>query len=406
MMRPIFNLYRSAYGGLSTASWMLALVIFINRSGSMVVPFLSVYLTSSLGYGLKEAGVIMSMYGLGSIVGGLGGGWLTDKIGHFKVQFSSLMISGVFFIVIAFLEGYYTLMVGIFTVSMIAESLRPANASSIAFYARPENLTRAFSLNRMAVNLGFSIGPALGGMIAAISFKLLFIADGITCAVAGILFFFYFRNKKGNKRAVSPEIAENIKSFKSPYKDRLYLAFILLTCLYATIFFQLFTTLPLYYKEVYELSPVVIGALLALNGAIVFGVEMILVYIIGNRFRYAGLITTGVLLAGVAFILLNAFHGVWLLVISMIVLSISEILAMPYMATLAVERSVEENRGSYMGLYTVSYSAAFIFAPLLGTRTVEYFNYEVLWWVVGCLSVITALFLYYVTTGMKKIQPN
>lgn len=403
-MNSIRTLYKNAYAGLSAESWMLAVVILINRSGSMVIPFLSIYLTSSLGYGVKEAGYILSMYGLGSIVGGFGGGWLTDRVGHFRVQYLSLVVGGLCFIGIAFVEEYYTLMIGIFVVSMIAESLRPANTTSISFYAKPENLTRAFSLNRMAINLGFSIGPALGGLLAAISFKLLFIADGITCMIAGLVFYFYFKNRKGRQPATKAQRALLPKT-GSPFGDPLYIVFVLLVCLYATMFFQLFMTLPLYYKGVYELSEGSIGLMLGLNGAIVFGVEMILVYVIGTRYKLAHLISVGTLLIGIAFMLLVAFEGVSILVLSMIFLSISEILAMPYMATLAVERSVESNRGAYVGLYTVSYSGAFVLAPLLGSYFIDHYGFDVLWEVISLLSVVCAFGLFLVVRKMVPRLP-
>jgi len=399
-MRSLWRLYRNAYGGLSQESWMLALVILINRSGSMVLPFLSIYLTASMGYGVKESGYIISMYGVGSVAGGLLGGWATDRIGHFKVQSLSLVFSGMIFIVIAFLKDYYLLMGGVFLVSMIAESLRPANASSIAYYAKPENLTRAFSLNRMAVNLGFSIGPSLGGFLAYYSFKFLFLADGFTCMVAGLVFFLYFRNRKGRSPATREE-RKAAPAVKGPFSDPLYLGFILLSCLYASMFFQLFMTLPLYYRDVYELSERGIGGMLTLNGAIVFLVEMVLVYAIGNRYKSAHLISFGTLLIGIAFIMLNLFNGFSILILSMFVLSMSEILAMPYMATIAVERSVESNRGAYMGLYTVSYSAAFILAPLVGTYLIEHYGYETLWYGIAAFSVLVGISLYLVVLRIK-----
>lgn len=195
-MKSVINLYKNAYGGLSTASWVLALIIFINRSGTMVIPFLSIYLTSSLNFTLVQSGWVMGAFGLGAVCGSFLGGWLTDKIGNFKVQILSLIAGGVMFLILGQIKDFYPLTIFIFCVSLISEMLRPANQLSIASYAKPENVTRAFSLNRMAINLGFSVGPALGGLLAALSYDLLFIADGITCISAGLVFFFYFRNKE------------------------------------------------------------------------------------------------------------------------------------------------------------------------------------------------------------------
>ncbi|HEX8532123.1 MAG TPA: MFS transporter, partial [Cytophagales bacterium] len=116
-MQTLFNLYRNAYGGLSTTSWMLALVMFINRSGSMVVPFLSVYLTQSLHFSLEQTGIILTIFGVGAMVGSLLGGWLSDRIGPFRVQFLSLMLGGGLLLLLAALKTFPLLAVGIFVMS-------------------------------------------------------------------------------------------------------------------------------------------------------------------------------------------------------------------------------------------------------------------------------------------------
>ncbi len=406
-MSQVINLYRNAFGGLSQASWMLAAIMFINRAGAMVVPFLSVYLTEAMGFNLKDTGIIMSLFGLGATGGAFLGGWLTDKIGHFKVQLTSLLLSSGMFLVVVQLKTFESIAIGIFILSLVAECLRPANSSSVAFYAMPENVTRAFSLNRMASNLGFSIGPALGGLLASIAYKWLFIGDAITCFGAGIFFYFYFRSRTGFKpNPATAAIAETPKPtrIRSPYTDLKFVLFAVLSCMFATIFFQFFTTLPIYYRKVYELSESGIGLLLALNGLVVFALEMVVVYLIGDKFRSSHLMTVGTLVMGFSFVLLNLFQGHPVLYAAMIILSASEILAMPFMATIVVQRSNSSNRGSYMGLYTLSYSAAHVISPFLGTRIIANFGFETLWWVLGAMSVVAALGFYLLVPRLSRAR--
>ncbi|KAA9333624.1 MFS transporter [Adhaeribacter soli] len=406
-MSQAVNLYRNAFGGLSQASWMLALIMFINRAGAMVVPFLSVYLTEAMGFKLKDAGIIMSIFGLGATCGAFLGGWLTDKIGHFKVQLGSLLLSSGMFLVMLQLKTFESIAIGIFVLSLVAECLRPANSSSVAYYAKPENVTRAFSLNRMASNLGFSIGPALGGLLASISFRWLFVGDAITCFSAGLFFYFYFRSRTGFKKqsATVPanSATEEVRPAKvrSPYFDLKFVLFAGLSCMFATIFFQFFTTLPIYYRQVYQLSESGIGLLLALNGLLVFSLEMVVVYLIGDKYKLAHLMAFGTLVMGFSFVILNLFDGHPVLYIAMAILSASEILAMPFMATVAVQRSNNFNRGSYMGLYTLSYSAAHVISPFLGTNLIADFGFEILWWTLGAMSLIVAAGFYFLVPKMR-----
>jgi MFS family permease len=403
-VNSIINLYRQSYAGLSTPAWMLALVMLINRSGAMVMPFLSIYLSSSLGFNLDQVGICMAAYGSGAVIGGLLGGYLTDKIGHFKVQFYSLMLGGILFGALALIETYALLVISLFLASVIIECLRPANTSSIALYSKPENITRAFSLNRMAINLGFSIGPAIGGLLATISFKLIFIADAFTCIVAGIVFYVYFKNLAIR----NPKIleAQNITDLISPeaikpVKNKNYMLFILLTCLFGTIFFQLFTTLPLFYKEICQLSEKNIGFLLAMNGLIVLVFEMIFVYKYGHRKRYKKLIAGGLILCGIALVMLNLSFAIPIVILSMVILSFGEILAMPFIASIAAESAPDQYRGAYMGLFTVAYSVAFALAPLVGTKLIKHFDYSGLWFTMLVLSLLTALGFYKLIPKMK-----
>lgn len=409
-MKRLFLLYRNAFGGLSRPAWMLSLIMFINRSGAMVIPFLGVYLTESLGFTMKEAGIILSIYGLGAVCGGFLGGWLTDKIGHFKVQAFSLTVGGSLYLMFLFLEKFEHMAIGVFILSLVNDMLRPANSASIAHYARPENVTRAFSLNRMALNLGFSIGPALGGMVAAISYKYLFVGDALGCMMAGLFFYIYFRNKQGHRpqKKVKSETISNeanlstTEKVRSPYTDKLYLVFVVLNAGFAMLFFQLLSTLPLFYRQVYALPEQNIGGLLALNGFIVFMVEMIFVYLIGDKVKKSWLIPIGVLILGFSFVSLNLGHHMFLLYFAMTLLSFSEILVMPFMATISVERSNNSNRGSYMGLYTISYAAAHVIAPYMGTTIAARHGFDTLWWILGAFAVLVSVGLYFVVQYIER----
>ncbi|HET6243125.1 MAG: MFS transporter [Bacteroidetes bacterium] len=396
-MKRVIQLYKNAYGGLSDAAWVLALVMLINRAGGMVIPFMSVYLTMELKFTVERTGIILSIFGLGSMAGSFLGGWLTDRFGQFHVQLTSLTLGGFMFLILGQITQFEFLAIWIFLLSMVTDSLRPANASSIALYARPENLTRAFSLNRMAINLGFSIGPALGGVLAAISYQWLFLGDGITCIFAGLLFFFFFRNRKTYKpveQKKTATLSEKMNLKKSAWHDGRFLLFALCCMLFAIVLFQLFSTLPLYYREVYKMKESSIGILIGINGIIVFLFEMIIVYLIGNRFGYGKLIALGTLFIGVAMVMLNFSSSYWILYASMIVMSIAEILAMPFMVTYTIKRSSEKTRGSYMGLYSLSYASAFVIAPFLGTKTIVHLGYEWLWWLTGIIASIAALGFY------------
>lgn len=399
-MKAYIKDYFKVYQGLSTPAWMLALVMLVNRSGAMVVPFLGVYMVKHLGFSLESAGMLLSCFGIGSVIGSSLGGWLTDKFGHFKVQLFSLTGVIPLFILLPELTTVTSLAGGILALSIVSDILRPANSVSLAYYSRPENVVRSFTLNRMALNLGFSIGPALGGLLAAISYNLLFYGNAIAATLAAVIFFVYFRNKKGEIKERTDLADQQIK-YQSPYRDAPFLVFTFLSILFAICFFQLLSSLPLYYKEVYHLNEKSIGVILAYSGVVVFSLEMLIVHIAERRTTAANAIIIGVFCCGLAFASLLITEGIWLLYVSMFIFCIAEILAMPFMATVTLQRSNIKNRGAYMGLNSLSLSAGLIFAPFLGTKVAANYGFNVLWMATGLLMLFTAVGFYFLMKRMK-----
>lgn len=381
---------------------MLAIVMLINRTGAMVLPFLGIYMTTSLGFNLKQAGFVLSCFGMGSVLGSLVGGWLTDRFGHFKVQSTSLFMAVPAFLLLPYLETLASLSLGVFLLSFITDTFRPANSVSISYYAKPENITRAFSLNRMALNLGFSIGPALGGFFAAISYHLLFYGNATSTAIAGIVFYFYFHKKeKAKKQKIlnEPQRASPVKGL-SPWKDRQFLMYSFLCTLFSMCFFQFLSTLPLYYKEVYQLRSWDIGFLLGFNGLVVFALEMIIVSTSERFFSISQVIVLGLVMCGLSFLVLLTGKHLSILYIAMFLLSVAEIFAMPFMATVAIRRAARGREGAYMGMNSLSFSAAHILSPIAGTAIAAKYGYNSLWEVTALLAFFTAVGFWW---NLKKM---
>lgn len=370
---------------------MLAFIMLINRSGAMVIPFLGVYMVQSLHFSLKDTGTVLSCFGIGAVLGSWLGGWLSDKMSHFKVQLFTLFLSVPVFCYLPELKTPVSLALGVFLLSIITEAFRPANSVSVVSYSKPENITKSFSLNRMAMNLGFSIGPALGGFLAAISYHWLFYGNALSSALSGIIFYIYFSNIKRNpvkksdfQQSVSPEKG------LSAWRDNHFLIFSLLCCFYSICFFQFLSTLPLFYRQVHHITEWEIGLILAFSGLVVFSLEMLLVHMAERRFSASSVIILGTLLCGASFIMLLLPGRHLLLYSSMFILCISEILVMPFMATVTLKRSSKEKLGSYMGMNALSYSAAHVFSPFLGTRIAENYGFNTLWLCTGALTLLTA----------------
>lgn len=389
MLTTTIRTYRNAYSGLSRSTWLLSLVMLINRSGTMVVPFMTLYLTSpQMGYSIGQAGIVFGLFGLGAFSGAFFGGKMTDRIGFYPVQMITLIGGGILFIVLGQMESYLLICLFTFLVSFVNEAFRPANATAIAFYSKEENRTRSYALNRLAINLGWAVGAGLGGLLASHSYELLFWVDGITNISAALLMWVFLKpvSYVPVKKATTDQIP-----VRSAYKDKTYLFFILITMVFASCFFQLFTNMPVYFKKELHFSEPYIGLLMATNGIIIALVEMVLIYKLEGKRNYTIYIITGVALTGLSFLMLNIPGIGAVLAFGMITLvTFGEIFSMPFMNTYWISRTHSSNRGQYAALYTMAWSAAQCLGPMGGAQLAEHSGFTVLWWAVGGLALFAS----------------
>lgn len=375
--------------------------MLINRSGTMVLPFMTLYLIRQ-GYSIGQAGIVMGIFGLGAVVGAYLGGKLTDRIGFYRVQIATLMGGGVMFMVLGQMESFPLICIVSFILSAVNEAFRPANSTAIVAYSKPENRTRSYALNRLAVNLGWAVGNAMGGILAGIDYKLLFWVDGITNIVAALLLWYFLRPSQ--QYATTEKKEEKPDPRHSPYRDKVFLWFAFLTMLFACSFFQFLGNTNAYYKIELHFSEAYIGFLGALNGILIAVIEMVLVYKLEGRRSNTYYIVRGVLLVGLAYFLFNILdmdHVLAILVVT--VLTIGEILSLPFMNTFWIARSADHNRGQYAGLYTIAWSIAQTAGPLAGSQIAERAGFEVLWWIMGSLCLLIAIAFGFLGRKLKPI---
>ena len=382
MFRSIARTYRAAFSGLPRDLWLLSLVLMINRAGTMVLPFISLYLTQERGLDVTTAGAVLSLYGLGSVIGSWVGGWASDRVGAERALVISLAGSGVLFLWLGFQRDFWAIAISVFLLSVVSESFRPACMTAMAQRAPADLRVRAFALLRLAANLGMGIGPALGGILALIDYQLLFVVDATTCWAAALLMTRLPRS--------TPEETEKGEAAagreRPPWRDGPFLALLVLVTCLAVSFFQIFSTLPVYFREVYGFREDTIGLLLGLNAGIIVVFEMVLVHWAERRDRMT-IVGIGALLVCLGFGLMPLGASAAFAALTVVVWTVGEMLALPMLNAVVADRAGPANRGRYMGLYNMAYSVAFIIAPAAGTWTYDHFGPSVLWVAVGGLGV-------------------
>ena len=389
MIKQTARLYTQAVSGLPLEVWILSIASFINRSGAMVLAFTTLYLTNELHFSLAEAGSIMGFYGVGSMLGSYTGGALADRRPYNAVMLFSLVSSSLVLLLMLVMTSYWGIALIIFFYAFLADMFRPANAAAITIYSDASNRTRAVSLMRLSVNLGFSVGPAAGGLIAhQLGYSWLFILDALTALLAAALLWWKLPPTGQHvSKQQDPTLAPT--PTRSAYRDWPYLGFILLTSVYAMSFFQLFSGVPQFLSQEGKLSEDTIGLLLALNGLLVVLIELPLVSVLDAKkksiFRY---IILGASMLPPAY-LVFAWGGptIWAAAIYILLATASEIFAMPFMMNYAISRPPASRKGQYAALYSISYGLALTAAPAGGLWLADHFGFTTYFYVIAGASV-------------------
>jgi predicted MFS family arabinose efflux permease len=398
-MKTLFRSYTNTFKGLSKEVWWLSLITLVNRAGTMVIPFLSLYLTKSLHFSLADVGWIMSFFGLGSVIGTWIGGKLTDIIGYYKVMLVSLVCTGILFVLLQYVETFNGFCLGIFLVMLAADAFRPAMFVALSAYSKPENKTRSVTLIRLAINLGFSAGPAIGGLIiTGIGYKGLFWVDGITCALAGLLLLNVLNPKK-------VKVLDEVKTENpvSVYRDKPFWIFFIAMFIFGFVFLQYFSTVPLYYKDSRLLSELEIGLLMGFNGFFIFLFEMPLIkWLEDTKKSKIKLVAFGLFLTALSFVVLNLTGWVGILIIGMLLMTVGEMIAFPFSNAFAVERAKKGNHGEYMALYSISFSLSHIFSHNIGMQMVDQFGFTTTWYATTIFALLGVAVLLLLMNMLKK----
>jgi MFS family permease len=277
----------------------------------------------------------------------------------------------------------------LFLFSTAAGALYPANAATMSRICPPHLRVKGFALNRLANNLGVTIGPAVGGLLALRDYRLLFWADGLTCLAAAGLFLVIWKKPEGKLRAAEAQEGSKLpEDVRSPWRDRPFLLLMLLVVVWGAVFVQLLTTFPLYMRGVYGLAEDQIGRLLAVNTVLIVTLEMVLMERV-RAYPRTRMINLSFVLLGLGFGLMPLGRGFFYAAFTVAVWTFGEILSMPLVTALIAGRAGPTTRGRYMGIFSFAFSLAFTVGPAAGAAVYGRFGGKALWF--GCAGVAAIL---------------
>ena len=389
--------YKNAYSGHPKEIWAITVMTLINRMGTMVLLFLTVYLTTVLNFPLREAGFLAGAFGIGSLAGSWLGGKLTDRIGANPVIIGSLFIGGLLIISLQFATAFASLYALILLMALFGEAYRPAMTAAVADYVPPAQSGRTMAFIRLAINVGMTASPAIGGFVAAgIGYKYLFWIDGLTCMAAAIYFWAVSRNWE--KKYFTKETAAAAKIEKSAslpaYKNKVYLQFLLATFVLGFCFIQWFQAVPVFIKTEWGFDERYIGMLIAGSCVLVILIEMPLVDALEKANKIRPAVLLGLILMGLSFLPFLFPKAFWLCCLGMFLLTIGEIIFLPFNTAIPLNMSPKGRRGEYMSGYWMAWSLTHVTGPTIGLAFADAFGFSA-YWLLLCGLVGVSWILHY-----------
>lgn len=385
--------------------WLLAIGSLINRIGMMVLPFIALYAVEELKVSIAEAGLVLACFGVGAFISAPFAGRLSDRFGSLRLMIASLFASGIFLFIYSLVSNFITFLILSFVWAIISEAFRPASMSFISQEITSDRRKTAFALNRLAINLGMSIGPALGGILSTINFSLLFYVDGITSMAAGAFLLFSGIKVKQTKNTGNDENELLIKNdWTSVFKNKVFIYFLFALIPVEIVFFQHIGALPIFIVEDLGFIKSTFGLLMTVNTVLIILIEVPLNDAM-RKWKHWQSLSLGAFLAAVGFGILVIADGMFLIIISVIIWTFGEMILFPAASDYVAEISPKNKSGEYMGYFQMTFSLSLILGPLFGTKLLEDFGSHTLWSIIFILGMISA-FLMIKLKDKKKPQHN
>ena len=388
------------YLALPRSVYILCIGTFINRAGTFLVPFLTLYLGQKLKLGEQFATSAIGLYGLGAMAAALIGGHLADWLGRKTVMMASLMGSASLILAFALIQTPWLILTTIVCLAVVGEMYRPAASAMIGDLVGPVRRPEAFGLLYFAINFGVAIGLVVGGLIARYSFTWLFRVDSMTSCVYAIIILLTIRETLAMSRHPADALAGDPDPADIPMtqalahlvNDRIFLIFCLGSFFTALVYAQSMSTLPLYFARL-GIDAAMYGRIIAVNGGMIFLLQLPLTAILSG-FNRGRVVIGSSLIIGIGFALTACAHHPLAFVGTVVIWTLGELMQFPFSAAIVSDLAPARMRGRYMGVFGLSHSLAMAIGAPLGGEILARTGSGV--WIACLISSVVSAAMFFV----------
>lgn len=404
------NRLRNIYHEFPRKFWVVMAVMFVDRvGGTLLFPFFSLYITQKFQVGMTQAGVVLGLFSIFGLVGQMIGGALTDKFGRRKLILFGLVFSALSTLTLGMVNHYATLIPLAVVIGILSDIAGPAHQAMMADLLPEDKRQEGFGLMRVVANLSWIIGPTIGGFIAGRSFLALFIIDAsISCVVAVLFYFLVSETKPQLQPDEKPaSVLETFKGYGAVWKDRAYVAFILVLILMGLVYGQMYNSLSVYLRDVHDIQPQGYGFLMSTSAITV----ILLQFWVSRRIKHSPpflVMALGAAVYVIGFGMFGFVGAFWLFMLAIVIITVGEMLVSPTMQTLTANFAPQAMRGRYMAVFGFAWMLPSAIGPGAAGIILDNYNPNLLWYIgagVCSVSVLGFLFLHLRLGSQARFSP-
>ena len=375
-LKALYNEYPRQY-------WlMITGIVLSTAGGSMIWPFLVIYASGKLSLPLSKVAALISINAGTGLFASFVAGTLADKIGRKVVMNFSLTLNGIAYFLLMYAHTY-TQFAGLMMLVGLSNPLYQVGADAMLADMIPsEKRTDAFAINRIANNVAFAMGPAIGGFLATRSYNLAFYCAGIGFLSYSLLLFFLAEETlavdRTKEEAIPLGIDELVKSYARVGGDRSFIAFVVTLSLGLIAPTLLWILMPVYSKTNFGIAENLYGWIPTTNGLMCVFVQYPITRIT-RRYGTVPVLAVGMLIYALgagSVALMSSFWGFWL---SMVILTFGELILVPTASKYVADLAPADLRGRYMSVHWLGWGLARTLAPIIGGFLNDSFMPQAIW---------------------------
>lgn len=404
----MLNSIKKTYNGFPSLFWVIVFTSFIDSIGStLLFPFFALYITEKFGVGMTQAGILIGMSSLAGIIGSTVGGALTDRFGRRKLILFGLVFSAISSLSFGLANDIKLLYFLVILVGLLSRVAAPAQDAMMADILPENKRQEGFGITRVVFNFSWIIGTAIGGLMAEKSFFALFLTDAILSGLVALILYFKLPETQPahHKEAKKNEpLQKTFADYRIVLRDAGYISFTVAGILSLLVYQQQYSSLPVYLRDTHNISPKYYGEMIALTG-----LEVVLLQFWISRkirkFKPFLTMSVGVIFFMAGFTLIGLVHDLRMFYLTMIIITVGEMIVFPTNRVIATGFAPEDMRGRYMAIYDLGWTLPATIGPAVAGLILDHYNPNYLWYIGGAFCALSA-FWYYILHLRLGAEPR